>query len=88
MTQYRTYAIQDLSQGQKQLIALAAVLTLRPEILILDEIFAPLDQTAAQLVMEVISQYKAAGKAVLVVDHSGGALNLADRVFHLKREVG
>ncbi|MGB4431812.1 MAG: ABC transporter ATP-binding protein, partial [Limnochordia bacterium] len=64
----RHQATKDLSQGQKQLVALAAVLALEPGLLILDEVFAPLDERSEAVVQGVIRDYTARGGAVLLVE--------------------
>ncbi|WP_461365179.1 energy-coupling factor ABC transporter ATP-binding protein [Candidatus Darwinibacter acetoxidans] len=83
LSRYRCQATQDLSQGQKQLVALAAVLALEPGLLILDEIFASLDQQGAAVVQGVIADYKAKGRAVLLVEHDPENLPVVDRILHL-----
>jgi len=84
MEQYRLAAPQQLSGGQKQLIALAAVLTLQPRLLILDEIFCHLDEEASLCVEMLIQQLNRQGVAVLLTEHDQRRMKLADRVLHLE----
>ena len=72
-----------LSGGQKQLLALAAVLALRPRLLLLDEALSQLDELAAARVMEVLGQLKAAGQTMVFVDHDETRHGFADRVIVL-----
>lgn len=72
-----------LSGGQKQLIALAAVLALTPQVLILDEAFAMLDEKAEEQMLEVLRRLKEQGTAILSVEHEPRRLAAADRVLRL-----
>jgi energy-coupling factor transporter ATP-binding protein EcfA2 len=58
-----------LSGGQKQLLALASVLVLRPQLLLFDEALSQLDGTAAAHMMDVLCELRRSGQAMLVVDH-------------------
>jgi energy-coupling factor transport system ATP-binding protein len=60
----------QLSAGQKRLAAIAAVLSLRPEALILDEPAAGLDQAGQQKLFRLLKSLNAgAGLTILVVTH-------------------
>lgn len=50
----------ELSGGQQKLVALAAVLAMQPEILLLDEPFNGLDATACGLVADLLGKLKSA----------------------------
>jgi energy-coupling factor transport system ATP-binding protein len=73
-----------LSGGQKQLIALAAVLTLEPEILIFDEVMAQIDKKGRELIKEMILELKDKGKTVVIVEHNLDNIHIADRKLLLK----
>ena len=61
----------SLSGGQKQLLNLAAVLTLQPDVLILDEPTAGLDPAGCRQIMDNIRDYRErTGSTVIVVSHS------------------
>jgi energy-coupling factor transport system ATP-binding protein len=65
-----------LSGGQAQLVALAAVLALRPRSLVLDEPTSQLDPEGTRLVGDAIRRIaREAGSAVLVVEHKTGLLS-------------
>lgn len=61
----------DLSGGQKRRVALAGVIAMEPEILILDEPAAGLDPIGRENVLGLISEYhKQNGTTILLVSHS------------------
>jgi len=72
-----------LSGGQKQLLALAAVLALRPRLLLLDEALSQLDEQASERMMEVLVKLKCEGQTMLFVDHDIERCKLADREIWL-----
>lgn len=61
--------IHALSEGQKQKVGLAGILALEPKALILDEPTAYLDPEATEELAGLLLEWKAAGAAILVVDH-------------------
>ncbi|MCI8331733.1 MAG: energy-coupling factor transporter ATPase [Clostridiales bacterium] len=61
----------DLSGGQKRRVAIAGILAMEPEVLILDEPAAGLDPIGRKMIFETILQYQAQKKAtVIIVSHS------------------
>ena len=72
-----------LSGGQKQLLALAAVLALRPKLLLLDEAFSQLDDIAAEKMLALLHNLKARGQAMVIVDHGRELNRLIDREVRL-----
>ena len=61
----------ELSGGQKRRVAIAGVIAMRPEVLILDEPTAGLDPIGSRTIMENIRDYRRkTGATVLVVSHS------------------
>jgi ABC-type cobalt transport system, ATPase component len=84
MGKYRLFNPGNLSGGQKQLIALASVLSLNPETLILDEVMAQVDHDGRNMVMKAIEKLKSAGKTIVMVEHDLENLSIADRILLLK----
>jgi len=60
----------NLSGGQKRKIAIASILTMNPETLILDEPTAGLDPRARRNLLETITQMNKEGKTIIIVSHS------------------
>ena len=61
----------ELSGGQKRRVAIAGVIAMRPEVLILDEPTAGLDPIGSRTIMENIRDYRQkTGATVLVVSHN------------------
>lgn len=73
----------DLSGGQKRRVAIAGILAMEPEVLILDEPTAGLDPRGRDMVLELIRQYQHEKKnTVILVSHSmEDVAKLADRVL-------
>ena len=63
-----------LSGGQKKRVALAAVLSLNPDVLILDEPYAGLDKGMQAWLTQFLQDLKSAGKTLIVATHSGELL--------------
>ena len=60
---------QMLSGGQKQRLAIGSVLSMAPDILLLDEPFAQLDPRGTREVLEVVRKLNAQGMTVILVEH-------------------
>lgn len=75
----------DLSVGERQRTALAAISVHEPQILLLDEPTRGLDYSAKQKLGEIINNWTSQGKAILLVTHDVEfAVKLADRVVILE----
>jgi energy-coupling factor transport system ATP-binding protein len=59
----------NLSGGEKQKVALAGVLAMRPSILLLDEPLASLDPSSAQDSLDMVRRLADQGMTVLMVEH-------------------
>ena len=61
----------ELSGGQKRRIAIAGVIAMRPEVLILDEPTAGLDPEGSRMILNNVARYrKASGATVMIVSHN------------------
>jgi energy-coupling factor transporter ATPase len=75
---------QFLSAGQKQRLALAGVLALEPECVVLDEATAMLDPGGRAAILEVMRELKCQGRAILFITHLMTEAAQADRVVVLE----
>ena len=74
-----------LSGGQKKMVAFAAVIALDPEVLVLDEPFAGLDQKKIDWLLDFLKELKAAGKTLIIATHRDDVSEgLADKTIELK----
>ena len=86
MEKFRHSTPTRLSGGQKQRIAIAGVLAIKPEIIVLDESTAMLDPKGRQEVIEVIKRLnKEEGMTVILITHFMEEALLADRTVVLNR---
>ncbi len=74
----------ELSGGQKRRAAIAGVLSMRPEVLVLDEPAAGLDPAGRDEILSYVSSLRAHGATIVLVSHSMEDIaRLADRVLVL-----
>ena len=79
--QFRTQMASRLSGGQKQRVAIAGVLALKPEILILDESTSMLDPRGREEVMAVVRKLNGQGMTVVAITHYMEEVVGCDKVF-------
>ena len=76
----------DLSGGQQRLAAIAGIIACQPQILIMDEPTAGLDEAATTCVHNLIQTLHAQGITILIISHSQAEIDvLADRTIALDR---
>ena len=80
MTEYRHNTPYKLSGGQEQRIAIAAVLAMRPEVLVLDESTAMLDPKGRAEVLKVAHELNDQGITIVLITHFMEEATQADRV--------
>ena len=86
MQAFRDAAPSRLSGGQKQRIAIAGVLAVRPDIMILDESTAMLDPKGRREVMEVVKKLnKEQGMTVILITHFMDEVLQAERAVVMHR---
>jgi len=74
-----------LSGGEKKRVALASVLVIDPEILLLDEPTSTLDPRSQSQIVDLIQQWKGTSKTVVTATHQLEIIeDIADRVFVLE----
>jgi energy-coupling factor transport system ATP-binding protein len=75
-----------MSRGERQQVALAAILARRPGLLLLDEPTTGLDYRECMTVMEIVSNLNAEGTTVLMISHDMEVVaDFARRVLVLSR---
>ena len=86
MEKYRNATPARLSGGQKQRIAVAGVLAIKPDVLILDEATAMLDPKGRREVIEVVSRLnKEEGMTIILITHFMEEALLADRTIVMNK---
>jgi ABC-type branched-subunit amino acid transport system ATPase component len=76
--------VDELSQGQRQLVSIARALAGRPDVVLLDEPAAGLDSTESMWLGERLRAVRDAGVTVLMVDHDMElVLEVCDRIVVL-----
>lgn len=74
-----------LSYGQKKRVAIASITAMKPEILILDEPLAWLDPKNKKRILEILLNFSAEGKTMVVSTHDVNfAYDFADYIFVLR----
>ena len=82
MTEYARHAPHLLSGGQKQRVAIAGVLAMRPECIVLDEPTAMLDPVGRKEVLDTIRRLnREAGITVVLITHHMDEAAQADRLI-------
>lgn len=77
-------AVSDLSGGELQRVAIAGILAMRPDYLVLDEVTSQLDAVSTRRVMDVVRAVIDDGVGVVLVSHDVAEVALADRVLLLQ----
>ena len=72
-----------LSEGQKQLLAIAGVLAMEPKYIVLDEPTSSLDLTARRSILKVLHKLHRLGVAIIHVTHHVDEIVGADRIIVL-----
>lgn len=82
MSEYATHTPSKLSGGQKQRIAIAGVLAMKPQCIVLDEPTAMLDPVGRREVMETIERLnREEGITMILITHYMDEAVRADKVF-------
>lgn len=82
MYEYKTHAPHKLSGGQKQRIAIAGIIAMEPDCIVLDEPTAMLDPKGRQEVLQAITKLnKEQNITIVLITHYMDEATLADRVI-------
>lgn len=74
---------QNLSGGQKQLVALCSTLALEPNVLFFDEAMSMLDDESVEKILKLMVELKNDNKLIVIVEHNKDRLEIADRIYNL-----
>lgn len=85
MYDYRTHSPHQLSGGQKQRVAIAGVLAMRPDCIVLDEPTAMLDPKGRSEVMNTIRLLHSQGVTIVLITHYMEEAAQAQRVVVMDR---
>ncbi|MFA5365269.1 MAG: energy-coupling factor ABC transporter ATP-binding protein [Candidatus Bathyarchaeia archaeon] len=81
---YRGVHPRRLSSGQRQAVAIASVLAMKPNAVILDEPTTGQDQKRTKQIMQLIQQMQTEGKLVIIISHNiGNIASYCKRVIAL-----
>ncbi len=74
-----------LSGGERRLVAIASVLSAKPDCIVLDEPLAGLDASYQKKLLSMLSRLRDEGKTVITISHDlNMALNYSDRILMLR----
>ncbi len=86
MTRFATVAPHMLSGGQKQRVAIAGVLAMRPDVMLMDEPTAMLDPSGRREVMDTVERlHKEEGMTVVLITHFMEEALRGDRVIVMEK---
>jgi ribose transport system ATP-binding protein len=77
--------VEDLTLVEKEAVEIAKAMLLRPRILILDEVTAPLNADAVERLFEIVAALEAEGIAIIFISHRlDEVIRVSDRVVVLR----
>ncbi len=90
LREFENYLPREISGGMKQRVALARVLIIQPQVLLMDEPFASLDaQSREEMQNLLLSLWKQLSHTILFVTHDvTEAVKLADRILFMDNSPG
>ncbi len=90
LTAFKDYLPREISGGMKQRVALARVLILKPQVLLMDEPFGALDaQTREEMQNLLLFLWKELSHTIVFITHDlTEAITLADRIIMMSRNPG
>ncbi|MBN2461927.1 MAG: ATP-binding cassette domain-containing protein, partial [Candidatus Cloacimonetes bacterium] len=86
ISRLRDHETSTLSFGQKKIVALAALLTLSPQIYLLDEPGAGLSSDNIKKVKEIILNLARESRIVFIADHNSEILEISNRTINLGKK--
>lgn len=78
----------ELSGGEKRRVAIAGIIALNPDILVLDEPTAGLDPVGSEIILNLVKKFNQEGKTIILVTHDMNiVLNHSDHAIVLNNGV-
>lgn len=88
VTELKTRVPHHLSLGQKKKVVLASIISMKPQVLVLDEPTANLDPKSKRDVLDIVNRLNAEGMTVIISTHDVNLLSeLADKVYVLNKKI-
>ncbi len=84
LTGYEDREPSSLSGGEKQRLAIASILAIRPRIMVLDEPTTDLDPIGKQEIFQVLKNLREKGLTVVMVEHETEEIGEADRIIIIR----
>ncbi len=84
MEEYKNKEAYELSLGQKQRVAIAGVLALKPKYIIMDEPTAMLDPEAKENIRKIVKELKKLGYTIIYITNIIDEIFISDRVIVLE----
>ncbi|MCI8621026.1 MAG: ATP-binding cassette domain-containing protein [Clostridia bacterium] len=85
MVGYEDRSAYDLSLGQKQRITIAGVLSIKPEVLIMDEPTSMLDPEGKEEIRNITLKLREKGLTIIYITNIFEEILMADRVIILEK---
>ncbi len=83
ITHLRKRNIKSLSGGEKQLTAIACVLTMNPLFIVADEITSGLDADYCKRIRNLLCSLRDSGKGILMISHNLNDIQICDKEYTL-----
>lgn len=77
----------NLSGGEKKKVSISCILSISPEVILMDEPTAALDPKSKEYVKNLIKKFKDENKTVIFVTHDLDLVSLADRCYILNKKI-
>ena len=85
---YEDRCSHQLSFGEKKRVSFATILSMEPEMLVLDEPTANLDPRSRDELINIVKRLNEAGKTIIMATHDVNAVaEIADRIYVLNRSI-
>ncbi|HEY3363253.1 MAG TPA: energy-coupling factor transporter ATPase [Methanosarcina sp.] len=81
LEKYRHRSPKTLSGGQRQCVAMAGILAMKPEYLIFDEVTSMLDPKSGIAVLKTVKKLNKKGKTIVYITHNLEELHDVDRIL-------